>query len=801
MNKALPKFENEALLQQAIAALLTRIPGISEVQILQGAQEYGKDIVFRAVGPLGEIVYCACVIKNRPLTGKVGTQGSLRAVYDQIEQALDTPFWDGSGESRRIQRVYVMTPIDISVAAIAAISGKLVERSGQVIFKSGSNLLEMFLQYWPEFFADEQTLLASYEARLEEAGRSTTALSVFSLESGLGAVPDKSGSIYVEPSFSRELIMRETIWPDEWIFKKVPDDAWSTSPKHWSIPTESWSRARLKSVETTLDETIRVIDHCATWKPLDKKLKRVRTEIPRLVSQLNGTLRNGIMNAVKEGSGNEVVSYNQIDSTASVALLTKDRAAISATLDELGRALEPLRNHVQRMVRRVNSFAKNKSDENILNEILFREACVIDDCFRAYVGSEFKIVGRRVFGLGKNLHRRYTGPLLIEGGPGTGKTSFCRWNALADATRLVAGKEKIIPAYVPLHELANLGRGTFNDVFLSRIGRTILIPEHLIEPTMMKRLYLDGLDEVTSPGRRKDLMEIAQSGSTSRGVHQIVVTVRDYVREPWLSWATRVALSGLEPEELRELAMLWLDRDEAAASLFMLQVSHSSSLSAVARVPLLATVMILVYKRTGRVPENRATLYAVFVNLLCGGWDLAKGIMRTSHFTVNYKIGILNSVASQLHEARVKEFRLGWFYDAARRTVPRQSDWDLSALCTELIRDGILTRTGETLEFSHLSFQEYFAARYLLGDPDGIARNAALNAFIAGDDWWREVLAFYIALSGSPESVARWLISMDTHADPSIQILLDVLQQEFPDFDPQIVQYQQIGQKRSQKRR
>jgi len=39
-------FPNESVLQQALAKLLSKIPGHSGVQILQGAHEVGKDIIF-----------------------------------------------------------------------------------------------------------------------------------------------------------------------------------------------------------------------------------------------------------------------------------------------------------------------------------------------------------------------------------------------------------------------------------------------------------------------------------------------------------------------------------------------------------------------------------------------------------------------------------------------------------------------------------------------------------------------------------------------------------------------------------
>ena len=95
-------FSSERLLQQAVAGLLRRMPGIASVQILQGADELGKDIVFTISGGFGEPLLCACVVKNTKITGDVGKSSGARTVLLQIEQAFDSPHLDGSGRENKI---------------------------------------------------------------------------------------------------------------------------------------------------------------------------------------------------------------------------------------------------------------------------------------------------------------------------------------------------------------------------------------------------------------------------------------------------------------------------------------------------------------------------------------------------------------------------------------------------------------------------------------------------------------------------------------------------------------------------
>lgn len=107
-NVELPRFSSEFLLQQAIAGLLARLPEISGVQILHGGQEYGKDIVFNVTGPFGETFHCACVVKNTKVTGEAGSSKGARTVFQQVEQALDTPYVDGEGLAKKYEYIEFM---------------------------------------------------------------------------------------------------------------------------------------------------------------------------------------------------------------------------------------------------------------------------------------------------------------------------------------------------------------------------------------------------------------------------------------------------------------------------------------------------------------------------------------------------------------------------------------------------------------------------------------------------------------------------------------------------------------------
>jgi hypothetical protein len=156
------EFTTESVLQQAIAGLLARLPNVEGVQITQGARELGKDIIFVSKGPLGESLMCACVVKNHAITGNVDSSKGARTVLFQAQQALDTPFVDGSGHDSWIHRVYIVTPCTMSQESLASIRGRLAEKSGNTVFIFGSELFELFKKWWPDFMPEEASALSRH---------------------------------------------------------------------------------------------------------------------------------------------------------------------------------------------------------------------------------------------------------------------------------------------------------------------------------------------------------------------------------------------------------------------------------------------------------------------------------------------------------------------------------------------------------------------------------------------------------------------------------------------------------------
>ncbi|HEU5228515.1 MAG TPA: hypothetical protein VFU49_11945, partial [Ktedonobacteraceae bacterium] len=269
------------------------------------------------------------------------------------------------------------------------------------------------------------------------------------------------------------------------------------------------------------------------------------------------------------------------------------------------------------------------------------------------------------------------------------------------------------------------------------------------------RLFLDGLDEVPDREQQRRIIELLREGLDRYPALTITVTSRPYIWGTWLNWMPRFHIAELTGRDQRKLAANWLEDDEQVAKFFK-QLEQSPALQKLMGTPLLATLILNLYRRTPRIPENKASLYRAFVDLYCGGWDTAKGGFQRGQYHTEQKLRPLAALAYRMHLSNTPECSEQMFMQAVRATMPRFVEKGADFL-TEVVQDGILVRAGRDLLFSHLSFQEYLAAQYLASDPTGERARRALRLFLEGEDWWKEVVEFFIISRDDPAAVSDWI--------------------------------------------
>jgi len=731
-------FRNEAELRERLATLFSKFSNIQGVEVPHGPQEYGKDIVFYSQDAIGDWILNACVVKNAKITGAAEGEDSARNVFNQVEQALDTAFINKSGDQENVSHVYIISPYDCPQTTMRSIEGKLRERSGQVTFLCGRLLLEKFAKYWPEFVAFETTLIASYIARLQHAFAEADPIAFLTGQHQvLSAGSQGLTKVYVPQRFRKSLQEFElslSLPPRNYLAGEISETTVADFTKNiLSIAAllrhpEAWDAAKRREAQPTSAELMSAAEEIrASW---NAECDRARSE--------------------RQRRGLRVPPKSEIR-----VALKLDLRLIEGLLSRVGEALESLRKRLSE----ANTFAA--TCRHILPELgspAHLHYCATNQIVQLSPTAFRPRSACREEFLNEDLLTKTNVPLLISAPAGYGKTSFCKWHFLDDVQLLTSSKSTTIPVYIPLHQLATASITTVDDVFLRSEDLKQLVQFARQEGRAI-RFYLDGLDEVSTSEQQRKLMELASQIPKGFPNCQVLVTSRDYVTGPWLHWLARVGLAEFTSAQVQQFMLNWLGKDSDELKKFADELEKARTLSPLMHVPLLATLIIAVFKKMHSLPENKLGLYEIFVDLMCGGWDIAKNVRRSTKFGSNAKLSILTRLAGHLHLNERREAEESDIRSVVNECFPAAYD-DWRTVLGELLEDGLLVRLAGGLGFSHLSFQEYLAARDLTTDPTGERQKLVLRRFLRGEDWWREVLAFYLSMTQRPDEAAGWIKSV-----------------------------------------
>ncbi|MFZ1009139.1 MAG: hypothetical protein WAN65_20020 [Candidatus Sulfotelmatobacter sp.] len=734
-------FENEDALRRAVEALLTRMPDCTSVRSTHGASEYGKDIVFCSDGPMGETILNACVIKNDKITGSADSGCGARTVFHQVEQALDTAILDGQGQSRSIARAYVITPHECTPQAMESIKGALERRSGQVAFICGNDLLTKFKRYWPDFLLANVKFLGAHVKYLRDELEADSSVARLLFKEGFSVAQSQGRRApYVRPRLACTLRTHE--------LKLV-----LPRPKDVELPMGEQEAARLANSFRNLGNLV-------------ASLKRAGGDVADAVARAAFELASDLQEAWISG-----FNVYRIGPGADPQKLARGRSGISvplggakilhgrsaSLLDQAAPLIEKLRGQIA-LSNDLSGMNFKDNPIRLIGSPDLSNFYIVSDLSRRLPSVVVAAHGSNKVMFGTKLLEQTAAPLLITGPAGYGKTSFCKWNALRDIEALEKRTSKVLPIYIQLHKLDG-PLLTFKDAFLpsdelTAIWREIHQPGSTSDWTL--RIYLDGLDEVPSHDRQVDIATLAASGASPKT--QIIMTARDHVSGPWLSWLRRLEVQPFDDQEVRQLVEKWLEGEPSKVSEFYEKLAQVPSMASLMTVPLLGTLILAVYKHGHEsLPESRPRLYEMFVRLLAGGWDAAKNISRGSKFASQTKIAVLSHLAGVLHVEKKRDCSIRDVQSAVQERVSGLQ-YRFRELLSELIADCLLVPTGSILSFPHLSFQEFLAAKDLVQlQPD--RANQRLDAFLKGDDWWREVLTFYVSFQDKPAEMEEWIRS------------------------------------------
>ena len=199
-----------------------------------------------------------------------------------------------------------------------------------------------------------------------------------------------------------------------------------------------------------------------------------------------------------------------------------------------------------------------------------------------------------------------------------------------------------------------------------------------------------------------------------------------------------------------------------------LQQAEHRGIRDLTRNPLLLTLLCLTYEETLSFPARRVEIYEEALGALLKKWDASRGIRRRSLYgrlspgrkeQMFARIAYDASIRGDILFAR-RDLE-GWIkaYLVHVPEMPDAVDIDGEAVLREIVaQHGIFAEQARDLfSFAHLTFQEYYTARYIWEHAD----DETLETLIArmDDDEWREI--FLLTASRLPDAT-RFLQLFET---------------------------------------
>ena len=406
----------------------------------------------------------------------------------------------------------------------------------------------------------------------------------------------------------------------------------------------------------------------------------------------------------------------------------------------------------------------------------------------------FRERGRRLFSSTSGERRNGTQVandeqyLMLLGGPGVGKSTFLRKVGLEALKRKNGNFEhECIPVFLELKRFTedqiDIETLITNEFEICGFPH----PEELTQTALKSGdllILFDGLDE--APRSNVDNV-IGKIGDfvDRYSQNRFITSCRIAAYKGGFTRFTEVEMADFDDGQIEAYIKNWfastpdphlyqLDESMETADRCweMLNASEHSATKELARNPLLLTLLCMVYDISQNLPRNRAALYEKALDVFLEEWAAEKRVHQGVSMNLYLDIADEKRMLSEIAAKNFEENRLFFSKDELITQIREFGEGNANTpetfkapkiFDTILVDQGLFVeRVRNSYSFSHLTFQEYLTAKYIVRDTRSIRGLVKKHLH---DEQWREV---FLLTSGLMHEADDLLKAMEAEAARSI---------------------------------
>ncbi len=358
--------------------------------------------------------------------------------------------------------------------------------------------------------------------------------------------------------------------------------------------------------------------------------------------------------------------------------------------------------------------------------------------------------------------------LIVLGKPGAGKTTFLKY--LVIQCNEGEFQSNFLPIFITLKDFAEaegkpnlleyISRKDYPCADSSALDR-LTADFYQVFHHGRALVLLDGLDEVRSEDYYRVIKEL-RDFSEQFWSNQFVITCRIAAWEYVFEKFTEVEVADFNESQIAVFADKWFKDKPVRAETFLKYLNQNPPIKELARSPLLLTLVCLAFEESGDCPSNRSELYKEGIDTLLKKWDSKRGIQRDRVYqklSPQRKENLLSYIALTTFKQKDYFFKTSvacqYIYDYIQNLSKTNPDPEELQLDSKAILQSIEAQHGLLIErakgiysFSHLTFQEYFAAREIVFNSHSLAATLKELVFFVTQKRWREVFLLITEMLG-----------------------------------------------------